>query len=284
MPEGSTDMNHFPPVFLLRAWAPDPGVKRVWIWDRLAWSTNESANRGTAAQRGTVKYSGLQNVCSAIGDRQLNARWNEALETDAARAVAALRQIEPKIVSRICVRPVNQPPAEVDALRHLLFSAPVRVEGHPPAWQTPAAARRYLEQLEDTERRRALEAGFISSYPLHVVWLDRSLGRSLAITDWGAFLLSTSGGYLLLLPISPWVALCAADHRLSAEGLERFFDKLDLPGLSEAQFGTVVCVLSRRGEDLRLPEQKDLLIERLRESMERLRPYISLGLHLPGTP
>jgi hypothetical protein len=191
-------------------------------------------------------------MCSAVGDRKLNARWNEALETDAARAVAALREVDPKIVRPVRVLSVDQPREEVDALRHLLLSAPVRVEGHPPAWETPAAEQRYLQHLEDAERRKALEAAFLSSYPLHVVWLDRSPGRSLAITDWGAFLLGTSGGYLLLLPISPWVALCAADYRLSAQELERLFERSDLSGLSEAQFGTVVCVLPRHGEDLHL--------------------------------
>jgi hypothetical protein len=35
---------------------------------------------------------------------------------------------------------------------------------------------------------------------------------------------------------------------------------------------------------LHRPEKKDLLIERVRESMERLGPYITIGLRLPGTP
>src|SRR2546422_3184280 len=79
--------SHFPPEFILRAWAPDRSIRRVWVWDRMRWSENINRDLPAESQRGTVNLRSLDTTCVARGDTDENSRWNRALEHTVAPVI-----------------------------------------------------------------------------------------------------------------------------------------------------------------------------------------------------
>src|SRR5258707_1394641 len=79
--QGHENDSHFPPEFILRAWAPDHRVRRAWVWDRGRWSENIRHERPEISHRGTVNLRSFDTTFIARGDAQENFRWNRLLET-----------------------------------------------------------------------------------------------------------------------------------------------------------------------------------------------------------
>jgi hypothetical protein len=271
---GRNNLAHFPPAFVLRAWEPNRGVSKLWVWDRMLWSENNWNALPAEAQRGTVSLRSLDNTCMALGDASENSRWNQALETEVAPTIERILGCEPQhgaldplVVSleRVC--------PNTELLGHFAFSSVVRVHGHPPVYQSEGKSQQYLRQLEDSRLRRQLWERLSASRRLYLVMLHSD---SLSISDWGTIPLLTQVGELLLLPISPKHAVLAAPRSIGSGVLRELLSKLPLADVSEAVYGTQICLWQRSGEDLANPDQKIAAAERVRSNMNRWRHLIAL--------
>jgi hypothetical protein len=110
--------------------------------------------------------------------------------------------------------------------------------------------------------------------------------RTLAISDWGLVPLRVSRGEIrgdiLVLPISPTHALCAASASLDANSVERVLSAIPLGEITEAAFGIDLVFRPGPNEDLSDVASRPVVIERLRESMRRWRSVIQLQASLPS--
>src|SRR5436853_124953 len=82
------NVSHFPPEFILRAWAPDAAVRKAWVWDRVRWSENFNRDLPAEAQRGTSS-SGLPESRATGGPEESAGRSPAAT---AIRVPAARRE------------------------------------------------------------------------------------------------------------------------------------------------------------------------------------------------
>jgi hypothetical protein len=96
------------------------------------------------------------------------------------------------------------------------------------------------------------------------------------VSDWATVALVTPAGELLILPISPRQALCAAPRNLAAKQLEQILSGLPLEDITEAVYGTQICLWPRAGEDLSNAEQKVAAAERVRSNVMRWRGSLPL--------
>jgi hypothetical protein len=273
--QGHENDSHFPPEFILRAWAPDHRVRRAWVWDRRRWSENIRHERPEISQRGTVNLRSFDTTFIARGDAQENFRWNRLLENLVAGDIDRVRGSQgPRDLPGLVVFPLEGVLGDtIEPIGHLIFSSVVRVQGHPPAFRSEAKARWYLRQLEQPQSRAQLWERLSSSRQLVLVVLP---SPRLALTEWGTIPMQTSVGELLLLPVSPSHALLAAPRIVPLAGIERFLSSIPLPDLSEAVYGVQVCLWPREHEDLDDPDQKIAAAERVRSNMEKFRHLLPL--------
>jgi hypothetical protein len=268
------NVSHFPPEFILRAWAPDAGIRKAWVWDRVRWSENISRGLPNEAQRGTVNLRSFDTTCVASGDARENSRWNEWLESEAAPAVGWLRRCIPAQATEATrVVPLERVVGNAEAVAHLIFSSIVRVQGHPSAYGSEAKARWYLRQLEDAAFRRQLWEKLAGAWRILLVVL---FSGTFAISDWATIPLKTTIGEMLLLPVSPTHAVLAAPRPAPAAQLERLLSGLPLADVSEAVYGIQICLWPRPGENLADPVQKVAAAERVRSNMSRWRSILPL--------
>jgi hypothetical protein len=266
--------SHFPPEFILRAWAPDRRIRKVWVWDRMRWSENISRDLPADAQRGTVNLRSLDTTCVARGDADENSRWNRALEDGVAPVVERLRQCQASQGSvGTVVVPLDRVVADSESIGHLIFSSVVRVQGHPPSYRSEAKARWYLRQLEEAGSRRRLWARLGASRRLLLVVLTTG---TLAVSDWATIPLKTIIGEILLLPIAPTHAVLAAPTSTPAAHLQTLLSTLPLADLSEAVYGIQICLWPRPGENLQDAAQRVTAAERVRSNMFRWRSILPL--------
>jgi hypothetical protein len=266
--------SHFPPEFILRAWAPDNGIRKAWVWDRMRWSENITRELPAEAQRGTVSLRSFDTTFVARGDAQENSRWGQVLESGAAPVLERLRRCEgsPGRAGPLVV-PLDRVGGDSESVGHVVFSSVVRVHGHPPAYRSEAKARWYLRQLEAPISRRKLWERLGGSRRLHLVV---QYSGSLALSDWATIPLLTELGEILLLPISPSHALLAAPRSTPAAHLQYLLSTLPLPDLSEAVYGVQICLWPRAEEDLLVPAQRAATAERVRANMLRWRQVLQL--------
>jgi hypothetical protein len=188
--QGHKNGSHFPPEFILRAWAPDARIRKAWVWDRTRWSQNISRARPNAAQHGTVSLRSFDTTCVAGGNALENSKWNQWLESKAAPAVGRLRLCVPPAHGAKATRviPLERVACDAETAGHLIFSSIVRPQGHPSAFGSEAKARWYLLQLEEEASRQQLWERLAGAWRMLLVVLDYGY---FAISDWATIPLRT---------------------------------------------------------------------------------------------